>query len=1149
MRRLILFLFFACSAFGQVTWTRVWPPVNDGSHNPANGYEDVVWDAYSNKLWLYTTNGSNSGDQIYSIRLHYFDPVAVSDTNIGDNGQTQAGGCFASTSTWPASHHTVGQFWVDAVRHRVYTTQGVACAERMLEQWYYQLLSPISGTSWTQTFPKAFVTTFTGETGPFSASNYPTTTLSALIGSGDSTMNVTSASYAINQDFYKIDSEVVRITSGGNPTVTSSTGSGSNPLSISRGQYGTSAAAHSNGATVARLNGQFDNGRVVHDIYDDAFFWFGNRNDNSYGQLQVYCDTSGTNTLTSAQTSVGCLRADDWTDLTAKSICAGTGCTASAETGTNGANSGKVPSGWYYPSLDYDSTTHTLLDWGGSHGAAPGGNQTTAYRYTPTTFTWAQLTTTCSGADCSGTAPALYSTNVEHARVAHAVYNGKYYYHFTSPSANSQDWVLDPGAGTWTEIQTNAGPSKTETMTIDPATGKLYSWANPVSGSDGEIWVGQLSVSAPVISTTSPLTTGNQYAAYSVSLAASNSPTSWAITSGSLPTGLAFNASTGAITGTTALGGSWSITVTATNGGGTSSPVVFSLPITATPGLGASTYNCVDADGDGYGVGPGCTGPDADDTDATVHSASDVLAKWTTLAAFWSHMGWTPTNVLYVDGGSGSCTGITTPFVYDVTKGCTTIAGAITAQSAGDAVVMRAGTYAQGAVSLNMKTGTLSGTSCATYTYYLAYPGEAIEVTFASGSMSWSSGSAAQSCFFVDGIKWTQNSHGLGKGFGASLAVPMYGWNITHNEVSGFTDNVFPQFNIHGALIAHNYLHDAYQGGDFGHNIYLGSNCPGFAGCGTESTGTTIIGNIIANADDTCIHMNGPMTNITVDSNLVYGCSKGLSIQSGIAHSTIQNNVVHTNARYLLTLNDYASSYSSQQWQCNDENYNAIRNNTFFEDAQSFDLTRNSIDAGSTAIYVADDNSGGGCNTAIGHVPDMGHNTYDNNVFVHSCATNCYSTGSVNPLYAGPIVRYASSVDSGASAATWISTDIWRNNVLKNFDVNTRIIDPGTATNQNCAWFTANVPGSGNVCDSDPTFTAANPLWSTAPSSWNLNVQSGSPAISTGLGADTPTFDVVGITRGGSPWIGAYQSIGTPPVTTIGPWRSGKVLVGGGISK
>lgn len=1287
----ILLLNLAAVASAQITWNRVWPPVNDGTHNPPNGYQDIVWDAYSGKVWIYSTNGTNSSAQIYSIRLHYFDPVAVSDTNIGDNGQTNGGSCFTSTSTWPATHHAVGQFWVDAIRHRLYTIQGVACTEEVLEQWYYKLLNPISGNAWTEVFPRGLATNHPGEVGPWQ-STFQNTTLSAALGSSDASMSLTNPSYAVNQDFYLIDSEIVRITANANLYLMGSgTGSGANPLTIVRGQYGTVAATHSSGATVERISGTFNNGKVVHDTYHDAFFWFGQRNDNSYGQLFAYCDTNGTGTLSSAQSSVGCTRPDDWVDITSKSICAdAAACTASNESGTNGTNSGRLPHGWYYPSMDFDPASNRLILFAG-------GVYNIQYQYSfvydPDKFTWTRLTTTCSGPHCTGllslavtaggfgyttapgvningcsgasaiatlyngsvasltitnmgtacssptvsfsggggsgasataiantlNAPPVFSSNSENTRIAHAVFQGKMYYHLSQHAgANNtpygyigqvQDWVLDPVAQTWTELAAGAGPTYTETMTVDPATGNLYAWAAPTSGSDAEIWKGSIGGSAaPVISSTSPINPGTQTTAYSFSFAATGTlPINWSVTTGNLPPGLTLSSS-GVLSGTPTSAGTYTFSVQATNSVGVAGPQTYSLTITAlsvgsapaisstsplpqavqsspytynftatgttpitwtatglpaglsmTPSgllsgtsaqsglftigvaasnptgtvngtfsltaaasgapaipsaLGHSTYNCLDVDGDGYGVGPGCLGPDADDTDATVHSASDVLAKWPTLAAFWSHMGWSPTNVLYLDGGAGSCTAIATPFVYDPAKGCGTIAAAITAMSAGYAVVIRAGTYSQGAATLSLKTGTLSGTACTAYTYYLAYPGELADVEFAGGVMSLSP-SASQSCFFVDGIKWNQNSHGVGRGFGASLAVPMYGWSISHNEVSGFTDNVFPQYNQHGTQIVHNYIHDAYAGGDFGHNIYLGSNV-------TDSGGTTIFGNIISNADDTCIHMNGPMTNITVDSNLVYGCSKGINNQSGISHSTFQNNVVHTNGRYLFQLNTYASSYSSNTWECHDENYNVIRNNVFFEDAQSFDLTRVSIDAGSTAIYAVDGGGAdaGGCQAAVGHVPDLGHNTYDNNILIHNCGTNCYEGGSVNPLLAGPVIRY-----SGTNATTWLQSDTWRNNVLKNFDVATSIIDPGSGSPQNCAWFTngANVPGSGNLCDSDPQFVANNPAWSTAGANWNLSLQSSSPAVAAGLGSDAPPYDILGSVRGAVPTIGAYD--------------------------
>lgn len=587
--KLVLLLALALSAHAQtsIPWTKVWPP-GAGTFNPSNGYEDVIWDAYTGKVWIYSTNGTNSGDQIYSIRLHYFDPAVPSDTNIGDNGQTQGAGCFVSIpNTWPATHHTVGQFWVDTIRHRMYTIQGVGCTEELLEEWYYQLLSPISGNVWTEVYPPGLATNHTGEVGPWQSA-FQNTTLSASMLSTDATMTLTLPSTGVNQDFYLIDSEIVRITGNGNQfLIGPSPGTGANPLAISRAQYGTTAASHSSGATVERIWGTMNNGKVVHDAFDDAFFWFGLRNDNSFGQLLVYCDTSVNpipGTLTANQSTVGCKRADDWTDITSKSICAGSGCHASAETGTGGPNSGRLPNGWYYPSLDYDSTSHLILAFAGGISTA---RFQISYIYTPQTLTWTQLSTTCTGAQCTGllsanmtsagtgytspptvtisgctgatataslsgttvsfliitnmgtacssptvgfsggagtgaaatatangnTAPPIYSSNSETTRIAHALYHGKLYYHLSQHMGGEnplyggpvQDWVLDPIAQTWTEIQAGVGPTLTEAMTVDPATGNLYAWVVPTSGANAEIWLGQL---GPTITPSPQIMTG-----------------------------------------------------------------------------------------------------------------------------------------------------------------------------------------------------------------------------------------------------------------------------------------------------------------------------------------------------------------------------------------------------------------------------------------------------------------------------------------------------------------------------------------------------------------------------------------------------------------------------------------------------------------
>jgi hypothetical protein len=87
------------------------------------------------------------------------------------------------------------------------------------------------------------------------------------------------------------------------------------------------------------------------------------------------------------------------------------------------------------------------------------------------------------------------------------------------------------------------------------------------------------SAAAPVIGGTAP-SAGRVGTAFSYQIVASNSPSSYALT-GTLPAGLALNSSTGLIFGTPTEPGLFSISVTASNDGGTSLPQSFPINIQA----------------------------------------------------------------------------------------------------------------------------------------------------------------------------------------------------------------------------------------------------------------------------------------------------------------------------------------------------------------------------------------------------------------------------------------------------------------------------------------------------------------------------------------------------------------------------------------
>ena len=109
----------------------------------------------------------------------------------------------------------------------------------------------------------------------------------------------------------------------------------------------------------------------------------------------------------------------------------------------------------------------------------------------------------------------------------------------------------------------------------------MYVFAENTSGTSAVVSKTFTTLAPPAPAITTPagaLNTGTVNSAYSVTLAASNSPTGWAVASGSLPAGLTLSNS-GVISGTPTAAGTSNFTVTATNASGTSTAVAFSIKI------------------------------------------------------------------------------------------------------------------------------------------------------------------------------------------------------------------------------------------------------------------------------------------------------------------------------------------------------------------------------------------------------------------------------------------------------------------------------------------------------------------------------------------------------------------------------------------
>lgn len=175
----------------------------------------------------------------------------------------------------------------------------------------------------------------------------------------------------------------------------------------------------------------------------------------------------------------------------------------------------------------------------------------------------------------------------------------------TSTGYSTHDWAYSTDGVTFVPFSTITGRTSTtfSTQTVDFSALSLLdnlpivyikltvSGATASAGNnrfDNINFTGVLTpVLAPVV--TGASLTGNIGAAFSYNIVATNAPTSYAIASGTLPAGLSLNTTTGAITGTPTVSGSSSVTVTATNGAGTSPAATLSFNIDCAPVTQATT--------------------------------------------------------------------------------------------------------------------------------------------------------------------------------------------------------------------------------------------------------------------------------------------------------------------------------------------------------------------------------------------------------------------------------------------------------------------------------------------------------------------------------------------------------------------------------
>lgn len=619
------------------------------------------------------------------------------------------------------------------------------------------------------------------------------------------------------------------------------------------------------------------------------------------------------------------------------------------------------------------------------------------------------------------------------------------------------------------------------------------------------------------------------------------------------------------------------------------------LNATAIPGLGSSTLTCLDVDGDGYGVGPGCTGPDADDNDSAVHTAAQAVTKYGTLAAFINHLGYNPTRLWYLaaSGGNDSTCAVGT-LASPPSVACATWAHFAASVVAGDMVMLRGGTYSAG-----FTMAPISGTS-GVPTIFMSYPGELPFIDNRATTQAIAIDLSAHNYIVVDGIKAAGglgNSGCIGGGGGTNIV-------IRHTETLECTDGGIDAFNIVDWTIEYNLMH-AFDSGICGscqHSMYIGAHA-------SPSSNVFVRRNIMygPNSGYPAFQWNGRGTNIVVEQNMVYGTpgGVGISILEGMSNSRITENLVFNNGGGILFGNypgDCLIGTGSGGVCPYDQTGNLVANNTVYvgnDPGTGLQSTGN-------ALYVS--NNSTGCPDPVGlgagwtpstlfvtgrkvldpssHTQlattggtsgsgptwnDSGGTTTDGsitwtdqglctpakqgNLGGNTFRNNLFSVQGAPVLYKSCTLATFNSTCALDTGETYLATSVFQNNLFQSYagGAPTSIVftAPGASfTGHDLAALNGGLwaASSTSNINADPKYVAASTAYWNTPALFNLRLLSNSTAIGSGTPVSTPTFDVIGNNNSITvPNMGSFSGIGG--FNAGGTLFGGKILTGGRVIK
>ena len=626
-------------------------------------------------------------------------------------------------------------------------------------------------------------------------------------------------------------------------------------------------------------------------------------------------------------------------------------------------------------------------------------------------------------------------------------------------------------------------------------------------------------------------------AVWTLSASGGTTPYTWNVSAGSLPAGLSL-LSGGTITGTATTTGASTFTLRVTDAASATATHQFTIIAQQAIGRGCTTATIIDWDCDYYGVGS-AVGMDADDNDATVNTVASWRTKYgsgptdTSLATFRAYLtavkGYNPINIWFLSttGNDSTCA------ANDISLPCATWITAYSKMSAGDALVARGGTWTKpGATDISYYMGR-TGTTALHPEIIMGYPGESpiFDHEVAGNYGIGPAFTGGMSYIILDGLT-VQNSPCAvtcsGAGMGINFNGPggprsiMYGFVLRNSMVRYWARDVWNTQASYGMTIENNILTESR--GE--HNIYLAWNTDGDP---SGIVNPIVRYNILSNASWDNFHGNGKITGLLLEGNIIYSSATGagpgppaIQFQGGVNHSTVSNNVVMFGASVALSINNYFDGNTTIL--SYDQNYNSVINNTFIRSGRSSNGNDMSTDS-NCAVQVN--------NSDPTTTPDLGHNTYQNNIILEAAVNDWNPTSSY-----GCVVRYGQQTSSDLA---WWTTDTYMNNVIYGmYRASPLSIGIQGGFNgdygpwvRNWSQFSTLAGTFTNNLNVNPLLTAYDPSWYATPERYNLAPQSGSPAIGAGLQTGAPATDIRGNPRANPPDIGAYQYSGviSPPVS------------------